>query len=298
MPASGLQNARFVLVTGKGGAGKSLLAAAVAEGLAAKGKKVLLAELGHRDADGFSRLHEFFGESIFTHEARETLPNLWAARLDPVECLAEYVALKLPGGSLAGILLHNKVTRALLEVVPGLTDMVSLGKLWYEVKEEKNYDCIVLDAPASGHAVALARTPKNFARLTKRGPLYRDASAMQGFFASKQAITLLVTLPEAMSLEETEETRALLAEDFTNIAVIANKVLPAPAGGMIPQHVEAAYRAAVDYYTGRRTREQAALLEWQNGEGKLLAEIPYFFEISDAAKLRSQAKAAGSTAWK
>lgn len=275
--------AKFYFITGKGGAGKSLHACALASALAASGRRTLLAELGHRDTDAFSRLHEFFAAPPLKQKPAELQPLLWGARLDPALCLSEYLALKLPGGAFAAVLLNNKVTRTFLDVIPGLTDIVSLGKLWYGLTVAHEYDAIVLDGPASGHALSLARTPANFAKLTKRGPLFKDAEAMQKFFRSKEAKAILVTLPEALSVSETSETREQLQNDFANIDIVLNKRLPAPSGKI--SQVPPAYAPAIAYYTDRLQKEAKAVKDLHTP----FAEFPHFLALTKPEKVCAQA---------
>jgi anion-transporting ArsA/GET3 family ATPase len=133
-----LANRRLLVVTGKGGAGKSLLSLAIAHRLSTLGKKVWLVELGRKRDKEFTRLPELVGRAKLGHAPTEvTLPGtkqkISVSVLDPTQSLSEYVDLKFPTAGLASVLLNNKVTASFLEVVPGLPDLVSLGKLWHSL---------------------------------------------------------------------------------------------------------------------------------------------------------------------
>lgn len=261
-----LGDRRLLLVTGKGGTGKSLTATALARHFAESGKKVWLVELGRRRDQEFSRLHELLGVPRLSHKLTKiSLSNkakgqLHAARLDPTESLAEYIALKIPGGALAGLLLKNKVTSSLLEVVPGLVEIVTLGKLWYALTQAKNSpDLVVIDGSSSGHAVTLLESPKNFTRLTKRGPLYRDASAMQAFLEDPVATgVVFVTLPEETPLQEAEEFIKLINQESDVPLLLVNKCMPSDQLAKTAKIPDWA-RAAIDYRRRRREHEQSAL---------------------------------------
>jgi anion-transporting ArsA/GET3 family ATPase len=226
---------KLLVVTGKGGAGKSQLSLALAHRLASQGRRVWLVEIGRKQDQSFTRLPDLLGKKSLAHEPTEViLPNtkqkIHASVLNPTQSLAEYVDLKLPTAGLAGMLLNNRVTSSFLEVVPGLPDLVSLGKLWHaatQPKEKFPVDTVILDAPASGHAVSLLRAPENFRRITRAGPIYRDAAAMEGFLADPaQTGILLTAIPEEMSVQETMELRVSLKQKFPEPLVVVNKCFP------------------------------------------------------------------------
>lgn len=283
-----LAQKKLVVVTGKGGSGKSLLSVALAQRLAAEGLRVWLVETGRRRDHAFSRLPSLVGKKILEHSPTEVLlpgtkQKIFVSVLDPTRSLSEYVDLKLPTGGLAGMLLNNKVTGSFLEVVPGLPDLVSLGKLWYSLtKPDKKIgpDIVVLDAPASGHAVSLLKSPSNFRRITRAGPIFRDASQMEAFLANPdQTAIILTSLPEEMSIQETIELRAMLSKDFPKPLVYVNKCFPELAEEELKETLP--YRT-YDYAQKRASREQEAVRELKGGERK---EIPFFFPEPKAKPL-------------
>src|SRR5262249_8785505 len=149
--------------------------------------RVWLVELGRKRDREFTRLPELVGRAKLGHEPTLVgLPSceekIEVSVLDPAQSLAEDVDLKLPTGGLAGVLLNNGVTASFLEVVPGLPDLVQLGKLWHALTQKSGGpDMVVLDAPATGHALALLQAPENFRRITRVGPIFRDATQMTEF---------------------------------------------------------------------------------------------------------------------
>ncbi len=284
-----LASKKLLVVTGKGGAGKSLLSLALAHRLAALGKNVWLVELGRKRDKEFTRLPELVGRSKLGHKPTEV--NLPGSRqkikvsvLDPAESLGEYVDMKLPTGGLASVLLNNKVTASFLEVVPGLPDLVHLGKLWYALTQDKNGpDLVVLDAPASGHAVSLLNAPMNFKRITKVGPVYKDASLMAEFLADPaQTAILLAALPEEMSVRETMDLQKLLARDFPSPFVFVNKIFPELPAISLPEgsQKENPLWKAYSYSFARALREKEAA---SSLEGAVL--LPFLFPESSAPPL-------------
>jgi anion-transporting ArsA/GET3 family ATPase len=252
-------------------------------------KRVWLVETGRRRDQAFTRLPELVGKKTLPHEPTAVhLPGstqrIHVSVLDPTKSLIEYVGLKLPAGGLAGLLLNNKVTASFLEVVPGLPDMVSLGKLWYALQKPDPVigpDIIVLDAPATGHAVSLLKSPSNFRRITRAGPIYRDALLMEQFLAREEDTGIvLTTLPEEMSIRETLELRALLEKEFPKPHVIVNKCFPELPP--LEEEKDTLPFRTYAYAAKRAEREQAAVRALRSGPR---TEIPFFYPDPDGPPL-------------
>lgn len=283
---SSLAQCRLLVVTGKGGAGKSILALALAHRLALEGKNVWLVELGRKRDREFTRLPGLVGRRELGHEPTEVIlpqstARIRASVLDPTKSLSEYVDLKLPTGGLAGVLLNNRVTASFLEVVPGLPDLVQLGKLWHALTQSKDGpDTVVLDAPATGHALSLLKAPENFRRITRVGPIYHDASKMAEFLgdAAKTAI-VLAALPEEMAVKETQEIQKLLGKDFPKAHVFVNKCFPELAAQKEPSGDTAPWRA-FRYAKARGDREAEAAAALRGAR-----KIPFFFPEPEAPPL-------------
>ncbi len=279
---------KLLVVTGKGGAGKSLLALALAHRLALGGKKIWLVEIGRKRDKDFTRLPELLECTRLSHKPElVTLPHtqveIYASVLNPTLSLAEYVDLKLPTAGLAGVLLNNRITASLLEVVPGLPDLVTLGKLWHSVtRPQKSFapDLIVLDAPATGHALALLRAPANFRKITKVGPIFRDASLMVEFLGDpKRTGLVLTTIPEEMSVQETLELEKNLAKDFPPPFVLVNKCFPALPALKEDEKNTLPWKA-YRYTRARHAREKEAVSDLKKSQS-----IPFFFPVPHSPPL-------------
>ncbi|RYZ94813.1 MAG: hypothetical protein EOP11_25845 [Proteobacteria bacterium] len=284
-----LAQKKLVVVTGKGGSGKSLVALSLAHRFSMMNKRVWLVETGRRRDQAFTRLPELVGKKTLQHEPTAVLlpgstQRIHVSVLDPTKSLIEYVGLKLPAGGLAGLLLNNKVTASFLEVVPGLPDMVSLGKLWYALQKPDPVigpDIVVLDAPATGHAVSLLKSPSNFRRITRAGPIYRDALLMEQFLSREEDTGIvLTTLPEEMSIQETLDLRALLEKEFPKPHVIVNKCFPELPP--LEEEKDTLPFRTYAYAAKRAEREQAAVKALRSGPR---TEIPFFFPDPDGAPL-------------
>lgn len=281
---------KLLVVTGKGGAGKSLVALALAHRLATQGKKVWLVELGRSREKAFSRLPGLLGKKELGHKATEVrLPGseaeIFVSVLDPALCLGEYVDLKLPTGGLAKVLLGNNVTASFLEVVPGLPDLVAVGKLWYELthpEKGQGFDVVVFDAPATGHAISLLSAPSNFKKITRAGPIFRDASQMADFLQDPASTGIsLITLPEEMSVQETLESEKILSGKFVAPIVIVNKLFPALPEVSEPKRESILWKAYA-YAAERAAREQETLKELGRKKKEI---VPYLFPEPDSEPL-------------
>ncbi|MGD0678087.1 MAG: ArsA family ATPase [Polyangiaceae bacterium] len=264
---STLADKRFVLVTGKGGVGKTTVCAAEAISLAAKGKRVLIAMCNAKE-----RLSVMLGAPPIGPQVTFVTDNVWAVNIQPDLALREYGVLVLHSRALARTLFENKYTRAFLRAVPGMQEWSMLGKAWWHTTETRpdggfKYDVVILDAPATGHGLDMLRVPKVILDVVPPGLLRRDAErAWKLFQDPKTCAMVLVTLPEEMPTTETIELAASLRELGLPIGrVVVNGVLPplfsqaeraALEGAVVPSG-ESAGDAAISAARDRAARESA-----------------------------------------
>jgi len=224
-----LAEKRFLIVTGKGGVGKTTVCAAEAVAIAAKGKRVLVAMCNAKE-----RLSSMLGSDLIGSEISQVGQNLWAVNMDPEKAIEEYGIVTLKSRTLYKTLFDNKYVRTFLRAVPGMHEWAMLGKAWWHTTERNKdgsfrYDVVILDAPATGHGLDMLRVPKVILDVVPPGLLRRDAErAMDMFRDPKTSAVVLVTLPEEMPTSETIElARALTTELKLPIAkVVVNGVLP------------------------------------------------------------------------
>ncbi len=219
----------FLIVTGKGGVGKTTVCAAEAHALAAKGKKVLVAMCHAKE-----RLSTMLGGDPVGPEVGQVAPNIWAVNMNPTMAIEEYGLMTLKVRLLYTTVFGNKYTRAFLHAVPGLEEWAMLGKAWWHTSEldargARKYDVVILDAPATGHGLDMLRVPKIIVEIVPPGILRRDAETARTLFQDPSRCgVILVTLPEEMPVTETIElATALTGELRLPIAkVVVNGVMP------------------------------------------------------------------------
>lgn len=225
----GLETRRFLIVTGKGGVGKTTVCAAEALALAQRGKRVLVCMCHAKD-----RLGAMFGSGPIGPDVKPVAPNVWAVNMDPDRALEEYGAMTLKSRALYKLLFDNKYVRTFFRAIPGMHEWAMLGKAWWHTTETREdgspvYDVVILDAPATGHGLDMLRVPKVILDAVPPGLLRRDAERAWTLFQDpRTCAVVLVTLPEEMPTTETIElARSLTEELHLPIGkVVVNCVLP------------------------------------------------------------------------
>lgn len=208
MSVSDLLARRLVVVTGKGGVGKSTVAAALAVLAARRGKRVLVCEVDARE-----RVAPMLGARPSGPVVHPVVPGIWSVDVDPRHALEEYALMVVKVRAIYQAVFENRVVRFFLRAVPSLAETLMLGKILHEARSEERgrprWDLVVVDAPATGHAVQLLGVPRALLDTVPAGPLRRDAEWMHALLSSPErtAVTL-VALPEEMPVTETAELDA------------------------------------------------------------------------------------------
>jgi anion-transporting ArsA/GET3 family ATPase len=225
---STLADKRFVVVTGKGGVGKTTICAASALALAVQGKRVLVAMCNAKE-----RLSTMLGTAPLGPQVAHVAENIWAVNMLPEVALEEYGALVLRSRALYKTLFDNRYVRTFLRAVPGVQEWAMLGKAWWHTTEKlpdgsPRFDVVILDAPATGHGLDMLRVPKVIVDVVPTGLLRRDAERAWALFQDPHACAIvLVTLPEEMPTTETIELAHALADMGLPVSrVVVNGVLP------------------------------------------------------------------------
>ncbi len=223
MAATDLLDRRLVFVTGKGGVGKTSVAAALGQLAASRGKRTLLCEV---DAKG--DLAGAFETGPTGFREREIAPGLWAMSMDTEASLKEYLTLQLKLPLLSRIGPLARTFDFVANAAPGVKEILVVGKLAYEVREG-HYDLVVVDAPASGHIVGQLAAPQAIQNLVQVGRVRHQTAWMLDILSDPaQTGVVIVATPEEMPVNETIDLSIRLREE-TSVdlaAVVVNRVLP------------------------------------------------------------------------
>jgi len=201
-----LLDKRLLIITGKGGTGKSAVSAATALVSAREGKRTLVCEVNGND-----RVTQLLGVPAAGAELSELAPNLWAVNVRPEEAMREYALMVLRLESIYKAVFENRFVRYFLRFIPSLNELVMLGKVLYHLQQKlpngsDQFDIIVMDAPATGHAISFLSVPRVLADTVPPGAMLKEAQRMRALLED-EAITaaILVSLPEEMPTNETIE---------------------------------------------------------------------------------------------
>jgi anion-transporting ArsA/GET3 family ATPase len=221
---------RAVLVTGKGGVGKTTVTASIARYFAASGKRVLAAEIAN-DEDTSSALASALGASEITEVPKEIAPNLFLGAISASAGHQKFLRDVLPMKVLADAAMKSGAIRRFLSAAPTFPEMGVLYRLLdLERQKQKNgaftFDTIVCDLPATGHALALAQIPESLLRVISSGPIANAVrEGLEFLLDPKQVGGVIVTLPETLPVSEAIELAKGVREHKIPLArVILNRV--------------------------------------------------------------------------
>jgi hypothetical protein len=340
--ASALER-KLIVVTGKGGVGKTTVSAALGLLGARRGLRTIVVEVtggeAASDAAGTDRLSALLGHSEPPPRGVEVElqeGSLWGLSIDRDRVLAEW--LRAVGGRMpARVLISSSSFQYLIAAAPGAREMLSMIKVWElaqgrrptedrsanrgsrtksSAQGAQDYDLVVLDAPASGHALAMLRSPQTFAAIARVGPVARQSGQVHELLADPtRSAYVAVTQATEMGVTETLELREGLRRELDRElhAVVINGALPrrfegdelqritalssALTGGAAPGTTNGARRASGETATGetvahaavraalsvheraRTQQRQIARLRRGNGtsESQLVLRVPFLF---------------------
>jgi anion-transporting ArsA/GET3 family ATPase len=221
--STNLLERQLLFVTGKGGVGKTTIAAGLALLASQHGKRTLVGEV-----DSKGNLADFFevGETDFT--PREIAPDLFAMSMHTEESLKEYLRLQLKVPLVARIGPLARTFDFVAQAAPGVKEVLTVGKFLWEVRE-RHYDLVVVDAAATGHVVAQLAAPSHIRELVKVGMVRDQTGWMLDILGdASRTGAIVVASPEEMPVNETIELAGRIGDE-TNVdlaAVVVNRVLP------------------------------------------------------------------------
>ena len=303
-----LLDRRLLFVTGKGGVGKTTIAASLALLAAQRGKRTLVGEV---DAKG--NLADFYETGPTEFKEREVSPGLWAMSMDTEESLKEYLRLQLKVPLIARIGPLARTFDFVANAAPGVKEILTVGKFLWEVRERR-YDLVVVDAVATGHITGQLAAPSAIQELVQVGMVRDQTGWMLDILRDpSQTGVVIVSAPEEMPVNETLElAQRLRTETVVDLAaVVANRVLPELFGrgeeevfdkvrhlpkGVLADLVDGPVQPLLDgaqlAITMRRTRgHHLARLRDELPDGTPILYVPYLFQRSHGARATSQVAA-------
>jgi Mrp family chromosome partitioning ATPase len=230
-----LKRRKLIIVTGKGGVGKTVVSAVLGRALAAAGRRTLVVEVDPRE-----NVHQMLGVPPSGGDIVSIEPRLWVQNLKPQQVLDQVVREQLRLELLARRVLESPVYQHFAAGAPGLRELAILGHALRLLRGLKapgapDLDTVVLDAPATGHGVALVSAPQLVADVIHHGPFARMAGELAELIADPERCGIVVvTQAEEMPVQEVLELRVALRERAgrdAELLVINGLYPPAPAAG-------------------------------------------------------------------
>ncbi|MCA1841284.1 MAG: ArsA family ATPase [Actinomycetota bacterium] len=297
MPLDAILDRRLLIISGKGGVGKTTLAAALGIVGARRGKRVLIAEV-----EGKHSLSSLFDVPPLSPEPSRLADNIFGMNISPEEALEEYFDVQFHVRRLAKPLVASQLVDYVTHAAPGLRDILMLGKVWYAATRRRAFDIIVLDTPAAGHAVSMLRSPEGFLHAVPVGPLANHSRQVLEWLQDPDQVSIhLASMAEEMPVNETIETTKLLEDKLgMDVAAIYINMLYPPissdpaiasqidaidsqaslvetfkaSGGKITSKSGAQLFDALAFYEARRSMQQAY-------RTKLVDSLSYTAKIAD-----------------
>ncbi|MCG3173075.1 MAG: hypothetical protein GMKNLPBB_01251 [Myxococcota bacterium] len=229
MSGNPLFDRRIVLVTGKGGVGRSSVTGALALAAAKAGKRVLLTEIGE-PGKGYSAVGRWFGRENWTEEPEPLAPGIHGCYLYMRAGHEDFLASVLPSELLAKAAIRSRALRRFLDAAPSFAEMGVFQHLLKLIKKTRRdgspqHELIFVDMPATGHTLGLTGLPEILLKLITSGPMARNLREGQSYMNDPaRSCACVVTLPETLPVTECLELIEGLKETRVHVgAVVLNR---------------------------------------------------------------------------
>jgi arsenite-transporting ATPase len=270
---------RVVLITGKGGVGRTTIAVALAHVAAARGKRVLVADIGD-PREGQCPLAFALGSRDLSMEPTDVAPGIQACHLWGRRGHELFFGSVLPFRSLVRVAVGSRFLRAFLEAGPSFQEMGVFYQLLTLLRAQRSdgqpeHELIIVDMPATGHALALTGLPRILLRLIPGGPIARLLKEGRAYLNNPElAAAWIVTLPEMLPVSEALELRdGLMETDMPVGGVVLNRLPENPFTPAEHQVVTKMLRQAPTYGDLTYRRISAAVAAYERLESAMRLPI-------------------------
>lgn len=284
---SKIADLRLLLVAGKGGVGKTTVAASLALSLARRNRRVLLAQMNAPPGLGFLLDSPDPGSR---ERQCKTCPGLWTVNLDPSSCMAAFGSLRMQKGSLTNNLLKKAFSENFMKAVPGIKSLALMGRLWFYTQEtmedgSPRFHNVVGETTGLGHLERLLGQPASLLSVLPRSVLKTDLEKIVAMLKDGQNTgVVLVTLPESIAVKETIELHDRLQELNHSVVVLAaNSIIKSTAWNLPvvekllsknDLHLPPLFREARFLYQ-RYLIQQERLKELKKSVSSEIVELPF-----------------------
>ncbi len=283
---------KIIVVTGKGGVGKTTVCAALGLLAAERGLRTIITE-----TSGARILPQLFGVQSRGYDPVALAPRLDTLSITPLEAIEDYVVQQIKVRKLYELVFRNRVMSTFIDAVPGLHDAVQLGKVWDCAVQARDrmgrarWDLVIVDAPATGHGLTMLQAPKAMMELTRAGPMYKGNAKVEAVLGDPaQTRIVLVSLPEEMPVAETLDLHGRLDDRRSQLSLcVLNEVHPRPgvdpsewrdARPALLDQGDAAVQEAVDLvdrWQERVVRQDDARRRLSQGLGLPVVDLPFLY---------------------
>ncbi len=288
-----LVSRQVVLVTGKGGVGKSVVTAALALRARALGLRPLVFEC---DAPGHISLLPKGRPA--SDEVAEIAPGILGINQKSDDAIKDYAAASLPSRALADLLFENRIARLFLKASPSVTEMAMVGRIAILAEKHGADGPILVDLHATGHALSLLRAPGGIMKVLRAGVLYERAKKIEALLQDPARTAFItVALPEELPVTELLELHEKLLEfKAPQGPVILNGMMTDPAknladdvlahlsAGAPPVRLAARDLAALRSWARRAAREEARLRAALHASTPVVT-VPFLFQDGSNSEL-------------
>ncbi|MDP6933372.1 MAG: ArsA family ATPase [Myxococcota bacterium] len=304
-------DSRIIVVTGKGGVGKTTTCMALGMKAVNQGKRVLVME-----TSGARHVPTVFGTHsdtyqvcpVYLHPDVPHRAGLFTFSITPEQAIEDFVVQQIRMQWLFDMVFGNRVMSSFVDAVPGLHDLVQLGKV-FDMERQRDsdgrpsWDLLIVDAPATGHGLFMLAAPRAMMDLTRKGPFHENARLVHDVLSDPERTSIvLVSLPEQLPVNETIQLMQGLDSSRKQVrACVVNEVLPAPPAPPeswrdfrrrctpdLSTDMEAA-SDLVDQWYRLRTRQQEATLRLEETLNLPMTSLHYRFrrdlDVSDIIAL-------------